>query len=351
MQKSEKGGTSQTQSSRGSGKGSGSGSAVSMIVDLADDSDQSTSCSAALKSTHSKGAVALGTKSKNAVSKDTKKSSKAPSSFFLSKEEQMSILAEKEESEKLAKIFERERRIQLSFQQQQIDRRAESAGGKSFIDKGSGVNPFFAMQKERVAAANAATAASSSSKSADGPGGLEGGPTLALSAETALCYFLAQNPGGHVIGVPAQDRATLALNPSTTLSYPRRVRWSGCGVYWHDSRPSAISSLDLTQDPADCRASASAIASASASVRDGSYHSSNSSCTGSGYYDNNSSSSSSSSSLSLIQLWIQYTDAVGAGLFRAPQGPLFFSKALSEGANRALHPKKAVDVVGNKHGG
>ena len=55
--------------------------------------------------------------------------------------------------------------------------------------------------------------------------------------------------------------------------------------------------------------------------------------------------------MSLIQLWIQYTDAVGAGLFRAPQGPLFFSKALSEGANRALHPKKAVDVVGNKQGG
>ena len=79
--------------------------------------------------------------------------------------------------------------------QQQIDRRAESAGGKSFIDKGSGVNPFFAMQKERVAAAavNAATAASSSSKSTDGPGGLEGGPILAPSAETALCHFLVSS--------------------------------------------------------------------------------------------------------------------------------------------------------------
>lgn len=128
-------------------------------------------------------------------------------------------------------------------------------------------------------------------------------------------------------------------------------------MYWHDKTPSAVSSFDLSQDPPDCSASASASAGASASVsvRDGSYHSSSSSCTRSGYYDSNSSSSSSrsyssSSSLSLIQLWIQYTDAVGAGLFRAPQGPLFFSKALSEGANRALHPKKAVDVVGNKQG-
>ena len=85
LQKSDKGVSSQTQSSRGSGKGSGSGSATSMIVDLADDSDHSTSCSAALKSSHSKCSIPLGTKSKNASSKDIKKSSKAPSSFFLSK--------------------------------------------------------------------------------------------------------------------------------------------------------------------------------------------------------------------------------------------------------------------------
>ena len=83
--KSDKGVSSQTQSSRGSGKGSGSKSAAAMIVDLADDSDQSTSCSLAKKSTHSKDSVPVGTKSKIAVSKDIKKSSKAPSSFFLSK--------------------------------------------------------------------------------------------------------------------------------------------------------------------------------------------------------------------------------------------------------------------------
>lgn len=75
--------------------------------------------------------------------------------------------------------------------QQQIDRRAESASGKSFIDKGSGVNPFFVMQKERAAAA--ASAASSSSKSAEGQGGLEGtGGTGAVSAETALCIFMVR---------------------------------------------------------------------------------------------------------------------------------------------------------------
>lgn len=78
--------------------------------------------------------------------------------------------------------------------QQQIDRRAESASGKSFIDKGSGVNPFFVMQKERAAAAAAAaSAASSSSKSAEGQGGLEGmGGTSAISAETALCIFMVR---------------------------------------------------------------------------------------------------------------------------------------------------------------
>ena len=78
----------QAPSSRGSGRGSsiGNGSTSSMIVDLAEDSDQSTSCSAALKSTHSKGSAqpGLGTKGKS-VLKEVKKSSKAPSSFFLSK--------------------------------------------------------------------------------------------------------------------------------------------------------------------------------------------------------------------------------------------------------------------------
>jgi hypothetical protein len=86
----------------------------------------------------------------------------------------------------------------LFVSQQQIDRRAESASGKSFIDKGSGVNPFFVMQKERAAAAAAASAASSSSKSAEGQGGLEGtGGTGTISAETALCIFMVRLYAGY----------------------------------------------------------------------------------------------------------------------------------------------------------
>ena len=84
--KSNNEGSSQAHSNRysGSGRGSGSGSAVSMIVDLAEDSNQSTSRSAALRSTYSKGSAPSGTKGKS-VPKEIKKSSKVPSSFFLSK--------------------------------------------------------------------------------------------------------------------------------------------------------------------------------------------------------------------------------------------------------------------------
>ena len=93
LQKSDGGGGVQATSSRGSGRNSGNGSASSMIVNLAEDSDQSTSCSAALKGTHSKGSgqSGLGTKGKSAP-KEVKKPSKAPSSFFLSKVPRCDIL-------------------------------------------------------------------------------------------------------------------------------------------------------------------------------------------------------------------------------------------------------------------
>ena len=58
--------------------------------------------------------------------------------------------------------------------------------GKSFVDKGSGVNPFFAMQKERAAAA-----ASSSSTQRVGVEGAEGATSsLAVTAEQALFDFM-----------------------------------------------------------------------------------------------------------------------------------------------------------------
>jgi hypothetical protein len=159
-------------------------------------------------------------------------------------------------------------------------------------------------------------------------------------------YLKAENPGGRSIGVPVQDRASLALTPSTKRVYPKRGKRSDSDVYWQDTSPSVSSSIDLSQDDTDDAGAAIGAGALSFNTRSGI-------CAGSVDYINDSSSSSSSSSssgLSLIQLWMQYTDAVGAGLFRAPQSPLFFSKALSEGANRALHPKRAADVVGNKQG-
>ena len=118
-------------------------------------------------------------------------------------------------------------------------------------------------------------------------------------------------------------------------------------AYWQDTSPTVSSSVDISQDDTDGAGAASGAGALS-------FHTSSGICAASHDHSNGSCSSSSSSSssngLSLIQLWMQYTDAVGAGLFRAPQGPLVFSKALSEGANRALHPKRAADVVGNKKG-
>ena len=152
----------------------------------------------------------------------------------------------------------------------------------------------------------------------------------------------AQNPGGHVIGVSSQDRTLPVLNHSKTLAYPKRVKRLSCDIYGQETSPAAVSSLDLSQD--------SPVRGDGA----GFFHSRNSPCAIAGDHDStcstSGSGSSSSSSSTLIQLWMQYTDGVGAGLFRAPQGPLFFSEALGDGANRALHPRKAIDVVGNKQG-
>ena len=157
-------------------------------------------------------------------------------------------------------------------------------------------------------------------------------------------YLKAQNPGGHSIGVPVQVRALLTLIPTTKRVYPKREKRLDSGVFWQDNSPSVSSSIDLSQDDTEDAGAASGAGALSLHTRSGI-------CAGSVDYINDSScSSSSSSGLSLIQLWMQYTDAVGAGLFRAPQGPLFFSKALSDGANRALHPRRAADVVGNKQG-
>ena len=71
--------------------------------------------------------------------------------------------------------------------QEQSDRRAEMLSGKSFIDKGSGVNPFFVMQKERAAAA----ASSSSTQRLGNEGAGEGASSSSvITAEQALLDFM-----------------------------------------------------------------------------------------------------------------------------------------------------------------
>lgn len=110
-----------------------------------------------------------------------------PPDIFLSshpQEAQLLAQARERDFDILVKKQEREMRIQQQFQQEQADRRTENMRGKSFIDKGSGVNPFFVMQRERVAA--------SCSARGDGAAAAESSYTAAsaITAEMALYEFL-----------------------------------------------------------------------------------------------------------------------------------------------------------------
>jgi hypothetical protein len=60
--------------------------------------------------------------------------------------------------------------------------------GKSFVDKGSGVNPFFVMQKERAAAA--ASSSSTQRVGQEGPGEGASSSSSIVTAEQALIDFM-----------------------------------------------------------------------------------------------------------------------------------------------------------------
>ena len=92
---------------------------------------------------------------------------------------------------------EKELRIRQQFEQEQSDRRTENTSGKSFIAQGSGVNPFFVMQKERAAACTLRGEGDGTGGGGGGSGagsaggdGTGGGGGEQVSAEAALWEFL-----------------------------------------------------------------------------------------------------------------------------------------------------------------
>ena len=82
----------------------------------------------------------------------------------------------------------------MLFAKEQLDRRAENQNGKSFTVTGSGVNPFFVLQKERAAAASSSLRPEGAGRSGSaGASGGSGSAEYGLTAESALMDFMASD--------------------------------------------------------------------------------------------------------------------------------------------------------------
>jgi hypothetical protein len=62
--------------------------------------------------------------------------------------------------------------------------------GKSFVDKGSGVNPFFVMQKERAAAAASSSSTQRLGQEGAGEGASSSSSSSVVTADQALLDFM-----------------------------------------------------------------------------------------------------------------------------------------------------------------
>lgn len=78
-----------------------------------------------------------------------------------------------------------------------MNRKAENQNGKSFTVTGSGVNPFFVLQKERAAAASSSQRPEGGGRGSEGASGgggtAEYGQTGATTAESALMEFMVSD--------------------------------------------------------------------------------------------------------------------------------------------------------------
>ena len=153
-------------------------------------------------------------------------------------------------------------RIQEKFQKEQTDRRTENMKGGTFIDKGSGVNPFFVMQKERVAASTSLRSELGGVDCVSGSG--SNSNSVTLSAESALYDFLARYQDGErcgqLCGVTYPNLSgyyppSLSSSPSLSNSlYKKRVKTlTMCGISGDDD----TGTMDLSESSGSSSSSGS----------------------------------------------------------------------------------------------
>ena len=155
-------------------------------------------------------------------------------------------------------------RIQEKFQKEQTDRRTENMKGGTFIDKGSGVNPFFVMQKERVAASTSLRSESGGVDCVSGSG--TNSNSVTLSAESALYDFLARYQDGERCGqlcgvtypnLSGDYSPSLSSSPSLSPSlYKKRVKTlTMCGT--SGDGDSSMGTMDLSESSGSSSSSGS----------------------------------------------------------------------------------------------
>ena len=125
---------------------------------------------------------------------------------------QLQAQAQERDFDELVKKQEKERRIQQQFQQEQCDRRTENLRGKSFIDKGNGVNPFFVIQRERAAASTSSKSEVCTVDSTYCSG-------VAVTAESAFWDFMVRVSSPRISNCNTEEPTDVVQFPKSQLQY------------------------------------------------------------------------------------------------------------------------------------